>query len=100
MTKPHLLDRGRYGFAVRFDGDFLAAMPDEATARKVAAVDDLAELLAVVSDYLLDHDNGLGPSLDRLRAAVAKVQDGIPRAAEAKQGELVVDDTGDCLGCQ
>lgn len=30
------------------------------------------ELLEVVKDFVLDHDNGLGPHVDRLRNAIAK----------------------------
>lgn len=50
---------------------------EEATGRLIAARERLkelrhahGELVAAVRDFLLDHDNGLGPSLDRLREAL------------------------------
>ena len=71
MTKPYLLDRGRYGFAVRFNGAFDSAMPDEATARKVAAVDDL--IGALVALYVTQSVNGLSaPHCDLIRAALVQ----------------------------
>lgn len=38
-------------------------------ARLIAEAPNLLEAL---KDFILDHDNGLGPSVDRLRAAIAK----------------------------
>ena len=109
MTKPYLLDRGRYGFAVRFNGAFDSAMPDEATARKVAAVDDLLDVLeaALSKGYQVhkldtdptDAEAGLwlpDPLADKLRAALAMAK-GEPR--KTGSGGLIVDDTGECMGC-
>ncbi len=36
----------------------------------------IAALTATVGDFILDHDNELGPSVDRLRAALAKAGEG------------------------
>lgn len=48
--KPQAIDRGRYGWAVRWPDNFDSAMPDEATARRCAAASEMLQLLTEASD--------------------------------------------------
>lgn len=56
------------------DDDLAERLSDEAraNARLIAAA---PELLEALQDYVSDWDNGLGPDIARLRAAIAKAED-------------------------
>lgn len=49
-----------------------------ATPEAVRKADAAPEMYEVLEDWLLDHDNGLGPSVDRLRDLLATKVEGKP----------------------
>jgi hypothetical protein len=80
---PEVIDRGKFGFYVRFytdKGTHDAFMPDKATALNCAVAPDLLEALEFIQQELLQHidrnseNNPVMYSLNKARAAIAKAK--------------------------
>jgi hypothetical protein len=52
------------------------AKREEAKAARLRITSMAPQLLETVEDFITDHDNGLGPSIDRLRAVVTAIREG------------------------
>jgi hypothetical protein len=64
-----------YQFVVDSQADDAIEQRIADKADTAAPSSDFDDLLGVVRDFVSDHDNGLGPSIDRLRAAIEKHAD-------------------------
>lgn len=81
MTTKHtpgrVLNRGKIGYAVDWNG-FVSAMPDKQTATACAAAPDMLEAckkwIAQYDAYVRDSQIGDEPGIPEMRAAIAKAE--------------------------
>jgi phage-related minor tail protein len=58
----------------RYRWELMEETLDSYAKEAKAATAHQSELLEVLKDFVLDHDNGLGPSVERLRDAIKKAE--------------------------